>query len=529
MTLWILPALFGTAISLVIARLAARSMRPPAGFYLSLMSIMIAWWCFTQWASLLWIDQNYRYFFARLQYIAVCSVPVFWLFAALSFSGYYSFVKRWQRLFWVVPLLTFGLAISNEFHGLVWQSFQIVPGQPQLDIVYGPWFSVAALYSYCLVLLGTLMMALRIGLTRRYLGQLQIAVAAPLVVLGVNLPFIMGVSWLPIDPTPTGFAIAAMLYALAIRRDLFLVVPIARRNTLDSISDGVIVIDETGHVADRNPAAERMLGAEALKAGKRLQDCLPPDISLDQEIAQEFRTPGNRCLDLRTTSVTGADEHLLGKVVLIRDITVERDTQERLIRTQEALQMLNRRLAELAQTDELTGLANRRQLFEELETQWQVSIRHQRPLSLILLDFDHFKNVNDSYGHQIGDEVLMRNATVLRNSVRPQDLVARHGGEEFAVLLPDTDQADALEVATRIHRALGAIQHEDGRGGHFTVTASLGVAMRNESGQEPGLLIMHADEAMYHSKHTGRDGISVYSNTDAEKAVTGTHCYRISS
>src|SRR5690606_33204519 len=108
-------------------------------------------------------DQDYRYFLAKLQYIAVCFVPVLWLFTALSFAGYNSFVKRWRVFFCVVPIITLALAFTNEFHHLVWQSFDIVPGDIRLQIEYGPWFEVFSVYAYTVVFSGTLMMALRIG------------------------------------------------------------------------------------------------------------------------------------------------------------------------------------------------------------------------------------------------------------------------------------------------------------------------------------------------------------------------------
>ena len=517
MTVWMLPSLLGMLLSLFMARYATHGIRPPAAYFLSLLAVMVAWWCFMQWASLLWINQEYRYFLAKLQYVAVCSTPVLWMFTALSFSGYFDFVKRWHLLFWIVPLITLMLVFSNDFHGLIWQTFSIVPDDITLVIEYGRWFDVHALYSYCLVLTGTFIMAWRIGFEPQYRTQLLITVLSPMAVLVVNLPFILGQRWLPIDPTPAGFAIGILLIALAIRRNLFLVVPVARRNTVDSLTDGVIVIDDLGKIADSNPAAVRLLGSTALHIGNQLSDFLPSEIDLRSEAAQFIQTIGGRWLDLRTTAVKSTSNQVLGHVVLLRDVTAERDTQEHLIRTQVALQALNKKLAELAQTDELTGLANRRHLFESLHKEWARSTRYERNLSLIVLDFDHFKAVNDNYGHQTGDQVLASIAATLKQEVRPQDLVARHGGEEFSVLLPETSEGAALQVAIRIHAALAEIVHSNGQGGTLRLTASLGVTTRSPDDLDPDALMSHADIAMYHSKNTGRNGVSCYNQGSVER------------
>ena len=131
----------------------------------------------------------------------------------------------------------------------------------------------------------------------------------------------------------------------------------------------------------------------------------------------------------------------------------------------------NARLAELATTDELTGVKNRRRFREDLELLFAQADRQASPLSLIMLDIDHFKQYNDAFGHPAGDEVLRRVGTTLQSAVRAHDVVARYGGEEFVVLLPATEANEALEVAERLRSAIA-----DQPWPLRKVTASLGVA-----------------------------------------------------
>lgn len=510
MTVWILPSLLGTVISVTTAWQAARRMRPPASHYMIALCLLVGWWCLTQWTSLLWINQEYRYFLGKLQYIAIVSVPVLWLSTALSFCGLQPFLSRWYPVIWAIPLVTLIMAFSNDFHQLLWQRYDIIPGDIRLLIEYGPWFQVHSTYSYTAVILGTVILAMRLMQSRLYRLQLFAVVAGPILVLGVNLPFIMGLRWLPIDPTPSGFAVAAVLIIVALRQNLFSVLPIARRSTVDNISDGVIVVDDQGLIADVNPAARKMMGASNTRVGSSLQAALPAGVRLNIERAQDLKLPDGRWADLRVTPVKALDGHQLGQVILLRDVTAERELHARLIKAQKSLQDLNRRLDAMAHTDELTGLANRRRLYDTLREEWSRSARHQHPLAIILLDFDYFKQINDNHGHQAGDEVLARGASLLKHMTRPEDLVVRHGGEEFAILLPETNLDAAAEAAERIRQAMAQLECSNARGETVKVTVSLGVAARIASDDSPDALMARADKALYHSKHTGRNGVSIH-------------------
>ncbi|WP_144120202.1 GGDEF domain-containing protein [Catellatospora sichuanensis] len=163
-------------------------------------------------------------------------------------------------------------------------------------------------------------------------------------------------------------------------------------------------------------------------------------------------------------------------------------------------------LVDLATTDPLTGLPNRRALRAGLARDLDHARRRGTPLSLILLDLDHFKAINDEHGHLTGDAVLRRVGEILQAQVRSTDLAARHGGEEFAVLLPDTGRDSAMRTAERVRAALSAAAITF-QGHSVKVTASLGVVAYPEHGRTIEDLVRRADAALYHAKRAGRDQV----------------------
>ncbi len=168
-------------------------------------------------------------------------------------------------------------------------------------------------------------------------------------------------------------------------------------------------------------------------------------------------------------------------------------------------------LRELATRDGLTGLWNRRAFLDRLAAELSRARRYPTSVALILADVDHFKRINDRYGHPAGDEVLRVVAATLRSMGRETDLVARYGGEEFAVLLPNTDEAGARALAERIRSALEEteIPWEDAT---IRVTASLGISVTQDGQDPPDNLISQADQALYAAKETGRNRVVLFSD-----------------
>jgi diguanylate cyclase (GGDEF)-like protein len=172
-----------------------------------------------------------------------------------------------------------------------------------------------------------------------------------------------------------------------------------------------------------------------------------------------------------------------------------------LTRLNNELQEAHDKILELTRTDPLTELANRRHFSERIEEMVLLSQRRSQPLSLIISDIDKFKRVNDTFGHGEGDRILVEFAQLMQRSTRAEDLVARFGGEEFAILLPLTASGQAYSLAERIRKSLADMDLLDD---NHAVTASFGISQLNR-GEKTADLIKRADTALYRAKQSGRN------------------------
>lgn len=216
----------------------------------------------------------------------------------------------------------------------------------------------------------------------------------------------------------------------------------------------------------------------------------------------------------------GVDDYM-PKPLKPRVLTARLNAGSRIIRLQQEIQrdreeirqfaaelaVTNRRLQELALTDALTGFPNRRYAIERVQQEWAASCRSERPLACMMIDIDEFKQINDSYGHDIGDAILRKTAAVLKCSLRASDVVTRTGGDEFLVLCPDTPLEQALVCAERVRRAVEATQVNAGmlmlRG-----SVSVGVAVRDAEMNDADTLMKCADQGLYLAKERGRNRVA---------------------
>ena len=231
-----------------------------------------------------------------------------------------------------------------------------------------------------------------------------------------------------------------------------------------------------------------------------------------------FLTARTSDADLEKAISVGGDDYLIKPVsetVLAAKVrAMQRIAQMRflLLVLTRKLDDANQELTRLSSLDGLTGISNRRQFDETLLREWRRLGRQGRPLSMLLCDVDYFKQFNDAYGHQVGDECLKAVARTLKDTLRrPADLVARYGGEEFAVILPDTEITGALQVAEAMRSAVEGlnITHRYSKGASV-VTISIGVASTTPSrtGSDSSALLKRADDALYQAKQAGRNRIA---------------------
>ncbi|MCR9189593.1 diguanylate cyclase [Marinobacter flavimaris] len=171
--------------------------------------------------------------------------------------------------------------------------------------------------------------------------------------------------------------------------------------------------------------------------------------------------------------------------------------------------VLETELEQMATRDPLTGLLNRREMSRVLDEELQRARRYQRPMAVLWVDFDHFKDVNDTYGHAAGDSVLRSISRLLLGSVRSVDSIGRFGGEEFVIVLPEMDLEEAQETAERLRRKVAEEPQPLGNGEAVPLTISVGVAVYPDHGQTASTLCAAADKAMYLAKDRGRNCVAM--------------------
>ncbi|MFW2513901.1 diguanylate cyclase [Demequina sp. SO4-13] len=369
---------------------------------------------------------------------------------------------------------------------------------------FGPIFWLHSAYSYGLLLMSALLLTLSLRpAVRGHRAVLAIALVALLLPLLGNTVLLLASGRGQLDLGPLLFLITAGLWSWVARyRARLDVVPVSTRDVLAALSDGVVVVDATGVIIDANPRGHELLarlrakGAEPRTALGRSWEEVVDDRYLRLLAGVDQRLlvlDDSTVLDVRLERMHSSEGRSRGAVVVARDVT--------------ELERLREELAELAVRDTLTGLFNRRHLGPSLEAAVAAAEATGSPLSVVMLDVDRFKKVNDAHGHAVGDSVLEQVARLLAAGVRDEDVVARSGGEEFVLVLPGATEEQAVARAEALRARCSAHRFET-TAGPLHVTVSLGVAEHRQGITADDLLI-RADRSLYGAKAAGRDRVRV--------------------
>ena len=279
---------------------------------------------------------------------------------------------------------------------------------------------------------------------------------------------------------------------------------------MHNLPEAVVIFDEEGLILQVNAAFELLFRYSPDECiGRNIIDLMTPSDRIEEsrtllgritagetvDIEIQRQGKGGFLLDvvLRSAPVI-VDDAVIGYFVIYRDITERKSSESKLV--------------EMATTDFLTGLFNRRYFMNSCAREFLRAKRYGHPVSVLMFDLDHFKSVNDTYGHDVGDRVLRNIAELGHESFRTGDIFGRVGGEEFSVLLPETEAEGATAVAERFRFAVEKAEMDTGAG-TVRVTVSLGVACVSPETSTLDKALITADRALYKAKQNGRNRVEV--------------------
>lgn len=331
-------------------------------------------------------------------------------------------------------------------------------------------------------------------------------------------------------------ALNLLTFGLLLRRSLAVMdssrtVPRRVKNMLDTIAGGVVITDAKGRLMMVNESFQKSTHRSIEQLVGQSLDSMPFETNNSETpwgvaLSTAKRQAGGtvelvlnenerRSFVVNAIPILDSEEQLAGTLVSFEDVTVLERQKQTLMQTlaelevsKEQIHQQNLRLQELASKDALTGSFNRRSLIERLESDWNVYVGTKSTVNVVMLDVDHFKKLNDNYGHAVGDQVLKDVARVIRESVADSGFVGRYGGEEFCVILTGVSSMRAYEIAEGIRRA---IQHSLAE--PFHVTSSFGVSSSEFSPISFQAMLEQADQALYAAKQGGRNQVKLWDSS----------------
>ncbi len=504
-------ALFITAgIVALTAWLVWSRRQTPGGYELFWLLCAILVWSFAAAMEAAAGILPLKIFWSKVEYLGATNTTPLLLVFSITFAHRGQWLTRRNlAILWIAPAAIFLLAVTNELHHLIWSGFTPSPIAGQNLYIYqhgaAYWIYVSYTYLYAAAAAYVLIQEYQQSshLYRRQSGAILFSMIFPWI--GSSM-YVFEFNPIPgLDTTPISFAFTAVFITWGIYSARFLdLIPIAHNVLLHSMQDGVIVTDPQNRVVEINPATAHLLKHVELPIGKDVSETFKEWPSLASVLTQKPDTPfevtlngkPDRYFDVRVTPITNPRGNNEGYLTVLHEITRRKLAEA-------ALEAKSHEMELQAITDDLTNLYNRRYINRLLEHEFKRSQRYILPLSLGLFDIDDFKQINDSFGHHVGDDVLRYVADVLHSNLRASDVAARFGGDEFMIILPQTDMNRAFRVMERLR-----IKVNDKPFGDIQTCISFSAGLTSWSWEDsPETILKRVDSLLYQAKNQGRNRI----------------------
>jgi diguanylate cyclase (GGDEF)-like protein len=464
-------------------------------------------YCFGYAFSLTSTSLEQLRFWNIVQYAGLPFFPPLGLLFVMQYLGYKLTRKRIVALL-ILPFLTFLINVTNEFHHFYYRIYDIhsVLGAPYSKIEYGAWFAVHNIYIFGCMLAAFLLLLSRWKETVSvYRPQLFALICGQLLPIVTAFLLFIGVTPDGIDPVPMVIWFSSVLYLWSITSSRMLsIMPIAKETIFNSMNDGVIVLNGTYQLIEYNQACKNMfskldrstLGKPFDQVWYMLTDqSFPVQLDTISDKLNATIHQAGYIYQLRI-SMLQQSNNSSGLLIIFTDIT--------------ELHTLQQKLEHQAYYDELTQIYNRRAFFQQSEQSLMKVKGKLSSLMIILFDIDFFKKVNDTYGHQTGDQMLVHVAQICKAELGEHMLFARYGGEEFVLALTGYTLMEGENFANHLRFCIEQkplVENER----VVSVTSSFGVSVTTGAMEETIYqLLQKADEALYAAKRAGRNQVQVF-------------------
>ncbi|MDI7741348.1 histidine kinase N-terminal 7TM domain-containing protein [Lysinibacillus fusiformis] len=448
-------------------------------------------------------------FWLGMEYMVMPYIPVFILLMCFEYVG----IKLRQRYVFILfgpPLITVFMHHTNELHHLYYVSVGLLADAPFpiADLEYGPFFYVHSLYLFLCLAISIIILLMQVKKSVfRFRIQLLTMIAGLFVPIFANFFYLNELSPYGIDLGPVTMSLSFILHGIALFSfKMFNVRPIARERVFDNMLEGVIVLDDNGAIVDFNKSILRVIPSLSNSIGKGIHKALGKHENLAELISrreeceyEHVDEAGSSHYQVRFSRVENTKGVLLSNIITFVNITERVELQ--------------RQLTQFANYDGLTKVCNRRYFMDQSAALLKSGTRKECKAALIMFDIDHFKVINDTYGHEAGDIVLSEIAHLAKVSLEKQGIIGRYGGEEFIILLPSKEMEDAKKLADKIRLSISNFSASVG-GKDLRVTASFGISViQNPPSNHVEAInnaIREADQALYAAKNSGRNNVQTY-------------------